>query len=190
LIETALTVLRRGGVIVFPTDTVFGIGADAGNEAAVRKIFQIKRRSADKPIPVMVHSIRDLPLVARDIPESALSLVKNHWPGPLTIVLFKAENISPLLTGGSDRVGIRIPNHPITLEILNKFGQPLAVTSANISGQSETATYEQALNIFQGQVDLILPGEVKYKGVSTVVDFTCIPPKIIREGIIKLDDFK
>lgn len=185
-IKEALTALRNHGIIAFPTDTVYGFGADAGSDEAVGKLFRLKGRPPDKPVPVMIHRVEDLLLVVRDAPDGARRLMEKHWPGALTIVLPKAPNVSSLVTGGRDTVGVRIPDHPVALELLRKFGKPLAVTSANLSGGEVITEYEDALAAFGDRVEVIIPGEVRLKKISTVVDFTVNPPAILREGAVKL----
>ncbi|NQS96966.1 MAG: threonylcarbamoyl-AMP synthase [candidate division Zixibacteria bacterium] len=187
LIDGAVQFLRRGGVIAFPTDTVYGLGVDPHDDKAVKRLFEIKVRSKGKAVPLMIRGAGDLNLVAESIPASAKLLIKKHWPGPLTIVLSKSEKVSPLISGGKGTVAVRCPDHPIALGILVRFGRPLAVTSANISGEEALCAFEEVSVEFSSKVDLIVPGEVRYKIVSTVVDFTVEPPVVLREGALKIE---
>ena len=186
-INNALKFLEAGGIVAVPTDTVYGLAADAGNDSAVLKLFAVKRRPAEKAVPIMISEKSALSDVAEDIHPAVWKLVEKHWPGALTVVLKKSRMISDIVSGGDDTVGIRIPNHEFMLELLKKFGRPLVVTSANISGGQPCTNYQAALDKFAGLIDYIVPGEVKHKQISTVADFTKEPPVILRGGLIQLE---
>ena len=187
LIERVVQLLRRGGIIAFPTDTVYGLGVDPYNEAAVKRLFEIKVRSKGKAVPLMIRNAGDLNRLVDYIPPLTKLLIKKYWPGPLTIVLPKAKTVPAFITGGKNIVAVRCSDHPIALDILNRFGKPLAVTSANISGEKALCAFEEVSAEFSGKVELIIPGEVRYRTVSTVVDFTVEPPAILREGALKIE---
>jgi L-threonylcarbamoyladenylate synthase len=161
---------------------------DAQNLPAVRKLFNLKKRSREKALPIMIASLNRVDSVAQNISSTARDLMNRYWPGALTIVLQKSPTISYLITSGKNTVAIRIPDHPIALGILRKYENPLAVTSANISGKSETISAGAVAKEFGDKVDLIIPGEVKFGIVSTVVDCTVEPPIILRNGVLELSD--
>ncbi len=187
IIYKALSALRRGGVIAFPTDTVYGFAADMVSREAVERLYSLKRRPRNKPVPVMLARIDTLSSVAEFIPEEARRLIKAHWPGALTIVLRKSTLVPEWVAGGGATVAARIPNHSIALEMLERFGKPLAVTSANISGRGSLKTYDEIKEVFGNGIDIIVPGETVHGMVSTVVDFTTEPPRVLRKGVVKVE---
>ena len=186
-LQKALTILRQGGVIALPTDTVYGLAADAGNDEAVGRLFKIKKRPLDMPLPVMIGRIEDLPLVAAEISPLAMEYCRKYFPGALTAIFKKTSLISDEVTSAKGTVGVRIPDHPIALALLNAFGKPLVVTSANISGGKVLTEYESVRRVFGGQLDYIIKGEVKHRKISTIVDFTESPPRILRQGVLILN---
>ena len=188
VIERAVSILKQGGVVAFPTDTVYGLAADALNDSAVARLFEIKKRPADKAVPVMIGEIKDIYELVLEFPQNARRICEKYWPGALTIVLRKSEAISDLVSGGTDTVGIRIPDHELTLGIINKLGRPLAVTSANMSGEEALTDFIQVAERFGQDLDLILTGTVIHGKISTVADFTVVPPRILREGVFNLAD--
>lgn len=184
-VEQAVALLRAGQVIIFPTDTVYGLGAHGFMASAIEKLFALKGREPRKAIPLLLASIEDVTKVAVDIPPIALRLAERFWPGPLTIVLRKAAPVLDVLTAGGDSVAVRIPGHDIALQLITALGAPLAATSANLSGQPEAVTAEEAQAIFGNQVSLILDAGRCPGGVpSTVVDVTVFPPLIRRRGAL------
>jgi L-threonylcarbamoyladenylate synthase len=184
-IDKAVAILKSGGVIAFPTETFYGLGADARNEAAIEKIFGIKGRDFKNPILVVIGDVTHLDAFAADIPEVARTLMDRFWPGPLTIVLRAAPSVSPKLTAGSGKIGIRLTSHPIAMEISKKLGGPLTATSANLSGAPECSSAAEALSQLQGRIDDVVDGGQTPGGKgSTIVDVTASPIKILREGVI------
>ncbi len=184
-IDKAVQLLRAGGLVGIPTETVYGLGADAGNEAAIRKIFQAKERPHDHPLIVHVASVEQLSDWAREIPPAALQLAKVFWPGPLTIILKKQPHVLDLVTGGQDTVGLRIPSHPVAHELLKRFGRGVAAPSANkfthISPTTAVAVQEE----LGDRVDLILDGGDCTVGLeSTIIDMSGNAPVILRPGMI------
>ena len=176
--------LCEGHLAVFPTDTVYGIAALAHDEKAVERLFEAKGRDYRAALPVMVASLELVTTVALPLP-GLDTLAQRFWPGPLTIVLPMAPSLPPLVTGGGSTVGIRIPDHSFVLELLRSVGLPLAVTSANLSGQPPAMTALEALAQLDGRVDLIVDGGPAPGGVpSTVIDMTTTPPKVVRAGPI------
>ena len=187
-LERALAVLRSGGLVAFPTDTVYGVGALAFDARAVERIYRAKERSPEKSIPVLLGAVADLDLVARNVPETAERMAHRFWPGPLTLVLEKQPRLPDAVAGPT--VGVRQPDHPVAGALLRRAG-PLAVTSANISGLPSPCTAQDVLAQLESRVDLILDGGSTPGGIpSTVVD--CLQPQllILREGPVSLEDLK
>ena len=190
-IASAVAVLRRGGVIGLPTETVYGLAADAENEDALRKIFSIKGRPADHPLIVHVASVRDLSEWASQVPEIAHMLAENFWPGPLTMLLRRGERTSLVATGGRDTVAIRVPAHEVALNILREFGGALAAPSANRFGKVSPTNPQHVLDDLGNDVDLILDGGECSIGVeSTIVDLTSTAPLVLRPGGVSLEQLE
>ena len=185
-LSLAVELLQSGEVVAFPTDTVYGIGVRADSEDAIEKLYQIKARSFDKPIPVMVAAVGQLEQVAGTVPASARRLAARFWPGPLTMVLPKRAGLPDNLTH-LPGVGVRIPDHPFALDLLKRCG-PLAVTSANLSGQPEALCAKKVLAQLEGLLALMVDGGDSPGGTaSTVVDLTGTKPCILREGPISAE---
>lgn len=184
-IEAAAAVLRRGGLVAFPTETVYGLGADASNPAALKKIFAAKGRPADHPLIVHVAEASDLRHWAADVPQAAWQLAERFWPGPMTLVLRKATHVSDLVSGGQDSVGLRVPSHPVARRLLQAFGGGVAAPSANRFGKLSPTTAEHVKSELGDAVDLILDGGACDVGIeSTIIDLTREPPAILRPGHI------
>lgn len=184
-IAEAASVIRVGGLIIYPTETVYGLGADARSDEAVAKVFLAKARPLENPVPIAVNSIEMARRVA-ELDRSAETLFKKFLPGPLTIVAkAKPKNISKLFTGGTGKVGIRVPDHPVALKLIEFVGEPITATSANLSGKPAPLTASEALEQLGKKVDLALDaGKCKLGMPSTVVDLTTERLKILREGPI------
>lgn len=185
-IREAVRTLRDGGVVAVPTDTVFGLVAQFDNEEAIRRIFEIKRRPPAKPLPLLLSTASELPLVVTEVPAFAWPLVQAFWPGPLTIIFKSLSVVSSLISAGSGTVGCRVPAHRTTLEILEALGYPVASTSANLSSQPPAATAVEVVQQLGASVDLVVDtGEEMVAGeASTVVDLTTNPVLIRRRGAI------
>jgi L-threonylcarbamoyladenylate synthase len=182
-VEHALAIIRAGGLVAIPTETVYGLAADASNETAVRRIFTAKGRPADHPLIVHVASAEDLPLWASQVPAAAAVLAEACWPGPLTLLVPKAEHVLPIVTGGRPTVGVRVPAHPLTTELLVRFGGGLAAPSANRFGDVSPTTADHVRADLGDAVDYVLDGGPCPVGVeSTIVDCTVTPPQILRPG--------
>ncbi len=182
--DEAVQALRRGQLVVFPTDTVYGVAALAENAEAVARIYAAKNRSRHMAIPVMVAEPDRVTDVARPLP-GFWALADAFWPGPLTIILPKTEALPSIVTAGGDTVALRIPDHPLALALLRAVNRPLAVTSANRSGQPPALTAQEARYQLEGRVDVILDGGRAPGGQpSTILDLTSEPPKILRPGPI------
>jgi L-threonylcarbamoyladenylate synthase len=182
-IARAVQVLREGGIVAFPTDTVYGVGAHAFLPAAVQQLYVVKRRPADKAIPLLISGAGALSQAAAAVPQVAYDLTARFWPGALTVVLPRAEGVSDAVTAGGDTVALRAPDHPVVQALLAALGAPLAATSANLSGHPPPATADGVLAQLEGRIDLILDGGTCPEGVpSTVLDLTVSPARILRAG--------
>jgi len=186
-IERALQVLKSGGIVAFPTDTVYGLGSLAFNNPAIESIYTAKDRPIEKAIPVLIGDLGDLDQVADDIPNMALRFAARFWPGPLTCVVPKKLILPPAISA-THTVAVRIPDHPDARALLRAAG-PMAVTSANISGQPSPSTAQEVYDQLKGRIPLILDGGKTKGGVpSTLVDCTGDNPVILREGPILLSE--
>ncbi len=187
LIDRAVTILKEGGVIAYPTETFYGLGADAANEAAIEKIFTIKGRPSNNPVALIAGREEDIwPLVA-EIPSAAQRLMKAFWPGPLTLILPASLAVHSRLTAGTGTIGIRISSHPIASALARTLGGPITATSANISGREECMTADRVLKTLGGKLNAIIDGGPTMGGKgSTIVDMTAEPPAILREGTVPL----
>jgi L-threonylcarbamoyladenylate synthase len=187
-IEDAITLLKRGELVVFPTETVYGLGGDAQNVQAVERIFAAKERPLSDPLIVHIANESELQQVAMDIPDSAYRLAQAFWPGPLTLVLPAADTIPRLVTAGLDKVAVRMPNHAVAQALIRAFGKPLAAPSANRFKHVSPTTAQHALADLNGRVSLVLDGGPTLVGVeSTVLDLTSEVPRILRPGGTSLE---
>jgi len=188
----AAAVLLSGGLVAFPTETVYGLGADACNAAAVARIYSVKGRPADHPLIVHVASMDALGDWAAEVPAYAIALARDYWPGPMTLVVTRSDLAADFITGGQDTVGVRVPNHPVALGLLEAFvrtgGKGIAAPSANRFGNVSPTTAQAVsdeLSDYLGMSDVILDGGVCAVGVeSTIIDCTGDMPKILRPGAI------
>ncbi len=188
-IREAVAVLKRGGLVAFPTETVYGLGADASNPAAVARIYKVKGRPANHPVIVHIGEAGHLARWAREIPEHARKLAARFWPGPLTLVLRRAPGVGDYLTGGEDTIGLRMPNHPVALELLRQFGGGIAAPSANKFGRISPTTAEHVSDDLGSEVDLILDGGPCEIGIeSTIIDLSRDRPVLLRPGRIGTGD--
>ena len=182
-VDRALEVIGNGGLVAIPTETVYGLAADASNDAAVRRIFAAKGRPADHPLIVHIASAEQLGDWASSVPASAAVLADTCWPGPLTVLVPKAAHVLPVVTGGRDTVGVRVPAHPLTTELLERFGGGLGAPSANRFGMVSPTTADHVRADLDDLVDYVLDGGACPVGVeSTIVDCTVAPPQILRPG--------
>jgi L-threonylcarbamoyladenylate synthase len=191
-IKAAAFILKTGGLVAFPTETVYGLGADASNEQAIQRIYEVKNRPSDHPLIVHISDQSAVSHWAQNVPSYASALMDNFWPGPMTLVLERTANAKDFITGSQESVGLRIPSHPVALELLEEFsnlgGHGLAAPSANRYGavSPTTATaVEQELSDYLGASDLVLDGGASGVGVeSTIIDCTGESPVILRPGAI------
>lgn len=182
-LDQALAVLRAGGLVAIPTETVYGLAADASNPAAVRRIFAVKQRPVDHPLIVHIAAAERLGDWAATIPRTAAVLADACWPGPLTLLVPRATRVLDVVTGGLPTVGVRVPAHPLTLELLERFGGGLAAPSANRFGRVSPTTAEHVRADLGDDVDFVLDGGPCPIGVeSTIVDCTVDPPQVVRPG--------
>ncbi len=171
--------------MAFPTETVYGLAADAFNRDAVARVYEVKDRRANNPLPVQVASADGISKVAVDVSDVALRLIRHFMPGPLTIVLTASPGLPELVTAGTGRVGIRIPDHRVAIELIKAAGTPIVAPSANPSGQPPPTTAEEVLAYLSGKIELVLDAGPTYLKIpSTVVDLTEMPPRILRRGSI------
>ena len=185
-LERAAAVLRDGGIVAFPTETFYGLGAAATDPAAVARIFVLKTRTPSKPLLVLVDSIAMVQTVARDVTPRARDLMARHWPGALTLVLRAHADLPSTLTAGTGTIGVRWSSHPVAEGLVHAFGQPVTAPSANVEGAPPPTTAADVLRAFDGLVELVLDGGPTAGGLaSTLVDVTG-EPRILRQGAVRL----
>ncbi|HEX5477001.1 MAG TPA: L-threonylcarbamoyladenylate synthase, partial [Burkholderiales bacterium] len=190
-VRKAAELLRAGGLVAFPTETVYGLGADASSPQAVARLYAVKRRPADHPVIVHFATGEEAFAWAREIPESAGRLAKAFWPGPLTLILKRSAKAGDFVTGGQDNVGVRVPAHPVAHELLAKFGAGVAAPSANRFGRISPTTAAHVRADLGSDVDLVLEGGASEVGIeSTIVDLSSGTPAILRPGFISGKDIQ
>lgn len=184
-IKKAGDILKNGGLVAFPTETVYGLGADARNEDAAKKIYAAKGRPSDNPLIVHIADIDALSKIAETIPDKAVCAAKKFWPGPLTMIFQKTDAIPLGTTGGLDTVAVRMPEHPVAKEIIRAGGAYIAAPSANTSGRPSPTTAQHVEEDLAGKIDMIVDGGAVDIGVeSTILDMTVEPPMILRPGAV------
>jgi L-threonylcarbamoyladenylate synthase len=191
VINRAADILRGGGLVAFPTETVYGLGADALNPDAVKKIFSAKHRPFDNPLIVHVAALEDLRVLVDDISTEAIPLMKQFWPGPLTLIFRKSGQVSDAVTGGQETVAVRMPRNIIALALIRALGHPIAAPSANLSGRPSPTTGKHVLQDLKGEIDMILDGGPVEVGVeSTVLDLSHHLPAILRPGAVTREELE
>jgi|GEM_PF-1342618 len=185
-LEIALELLSQGKLIVFPTETVYGLGAPLSNIEAVQKIFQVKQRAKNHPLTIHVAELTTIEKIALDIPDDFYRLATQFFPGPLTIVLKKTHQFSPIISGGLDTIAIRMPRHPIATQLISLLGEPLVATSANLSGKPSSTTVDHVLSDFSDLREgaVIDGGKTEYGIESTVISLATATPLLLRLGAI------
>ena len=184
-LDQAVAVLRRGGVIGIPTDTVYGIAANALDEDAVDRVFTLKGREDTSPIPVLIGEVADLFRYGTHVTDEAVALAEAFWPGQLTIVVSKSDLIPSVVSGGLDTVGLRIADHHVPRRLISDLGAPITATSANISGTEALNSAVSVAEQLGDRLDLVFDGgQLAPSRPSTVIDVTSGPPKILREGAV------
>jgi L-threonylcarbamoyladenylate synthase len=184
-VARAAEILRRGGLVAFPTETVYGLGADASNASAMQRLYEVKRRPAEHPVIVHFASADGAFRWAREVPDGARALAKRFWPGPLTLILRRSALAQDFVTGGQDNVGLRVPSHPVAQELLTLFKTGVAAPSANRFGHVSPTTAQHVREDLGKDVDLVLEGGPTEVGIeSTIVDFSGGAPVLLRPGHI------
>ncbi len=185
----AVEALRQGQVIVYPTDTVYGVGCRIDDEGAVRRLYEMKGRPATEPLPVLLADPAQLEAYVRGISAAARRLISRFWPGALTLIFRRSERIPPVVAGGGDTVAVRVPAHPIPRALVRAIGIPIVGTSANSHGMRAPLTAQLAIYDLGDRVDLVLDGGRAVLGrESTVVDVTGEVPRVVREGALTVGD--
>ena len=190
-IAQAADVLRKGGLVAFPTETVYGLGADVLNPDAVKRVFEVKGRPSDNPLIVHVSGTKQLDDIVDEIPDKGKILGEAFWPGPLTLVMKRTILVSDLVTAGLDTVAVRMPDHPVALALIRAFGEGIVGPSANLSGRPSPTSASHVYDDLRGRVDMILDAGPTAIGIeSTVVDVTVDPPAILRLGALPKKDIE
>jgi L-threonylcarbamoyladenylate synthase len=190
-VDSAIEILKAGGIVAFPTDTVYGLGGDAFNSEVAERIYRVKKRPRSLPLPVLLADLTQGTAVVGPVPEIARFLMKRFWPGGLTLVLPKGASLPEIISAGGDKVAIRIPNHVVPLALIHGLGAPIIGTSANISDKPSPVTAQEVEQQLGSQIDLIVDmGRCPCGLESTVVDITGKTPVILRQGIIPEDEIK
>lgn len=188
-IRVAAQVVRKGGLVVFPTETVYGLGANALDDAAVLKIFKAKERPADNPLIVHIADGDDLHILAEHVPSEAKKLITQFWPGPLTLLLRKSELVPDATTAGLATVAIRMPSHPIARALIAEADVPIAAPSANLAGRPSPTTAKHVLDDLSGRINIVIDGGAVGFGVeSTVLDLTTEVPTVLRPGPVTVEE--
>ncbi len=187
-IEEAANLIRLGYLIAFPTDTLYGVGADVSNPDAIDRLYAAKNRTRDKGIPVVLASKSDIDKIAQDISPSASALMDKYWPGPLTLILRKRASLAAELSPNPG-IAVRVPGNKVAQSLIRRVGGAIAATSANQSGSEPALTAEEARLALGDSIAAVIDGgAVKFGVASTIVDFTCSPPRLVRPGPIPASD--
>ena len=188
-LEKGISILKHGGVVAFPTDTVYGLGARADIGQAVERIYKIKERPQDVALPLLLADVSQISEIAESVSQAAWLLVREFLPGALTIVLFKSNLVSDIVTAGGETVAVRIPAHPVPVALIEGVGAPIVGTSANRSGNTSALTADEVRSQFGNRIDLVIDGgECTGGRESTIVDMTGENPVILREGAIPTEE--
>lgn len=186
-LRDAASVLRAGGLVAFPTETFYGLGAAGLSADAVRRVFEVKGRPESKPLLLLVDSVAMLDRVASRIPPAARVLMARHWPGPLTLVMPARDAVPEAVTAGTGTVGVRLPAHPVARGLVTALGEPVTAPSANPSGAPPPTTAAEVLDHFDGIIDVVVDsGPTPGGEPSTIIDMTVDPPRILRQGAVPL----
>jgi L-threonylcarbamoyladenylate synthase len=190
-IKKAVEILKKGGLVAYPTDTVYGLGASMANTPAIECIFQVKNRPKKMALPLLVADLAQIKNIVKPVPPSARILIEKFFPGALTIILPKSAVVPDIVTGGSKTIAFRIPNHPVPLALIKGLEKPIVGTSANLSGYPSTLTAEEVKKQIGDKIDMIIDGGRCPGGIeSTVVDLSGERPVIRREGAIKIEELR
>ncbi len=190
-VDRGISILKRGGIVAFPTDTVYGLGACANRYQAVERVYQVKERPRSMALPLLLADTSQISEVAEPVPPIAWLLVHNFFPGALTIVLHKSSSVPDIITAGGLTVAVRIPSHPIPVALADGLGMPIVGTSANLSGKPSVLTADEVYSQFGDKIDLIIDGGRCPGGrESTIVDVSGETPVVLREGDISRAELK
>ncbi|MFQ5867791.1 MAG: L-threonylcarbamoyladenylate synthase [bacterium] len=190
-IKKAARVIREGGLVAFPTETVYGLGGDALNPHAVVKIFEAKNRPLEGPLIVHISQRDDLFKLAKDVPDMAMELTDKFWPGPLTLVLRRSDMVPDIVSAGSDTVAVRIPDNELALTLIKESQTPIAAPSANLFGRPSPTCARHVLDDLDGRIDIVIDGGMTFIGLeSTVLDLAQEPPYILRPGGVSKEKLK
>lgn len=188
-IKEAAEVIKKGGTVAFPTETVYGLGADALNTEAIKKVFMAKGRPSDNPLIVHISDMEMLKLIAKQPSKTARALINQFWPGPLTVILEKKKVVPEIVTGGLDTVAVRMPDNKIALSLIKQSGVPLVAPSANLSGRPSPTKAGDVADDLSGRIDRIIDGGKTRIGIeSTVIDMTTTPPSLLRPGGLSVEE--
>jgi L-threonylcarbamoyladenylate synthase len=187
-VREAVSVLMDGGLIAYPTESFYALGVMATDEEAVKRLFRLKKRPPEKPLPVIVGDIETLKTIVKSIPDQAMTLIEKYWPGPLNIIFEAKDHISLTLTGGSQKIAVRIPGDKTAFNLARASKLPITATSANPSAMPPAKNASEVKNYFGAELDLIIDnGETPGGKPSTIVDATTVPFRVLREGSIRLE---
>ncbi len=190
-VEKAVEVLKNGGIVAFPTDTVYGIGTDTFNKKAIERMFVIKGRDFDKPFQILISDKDYLNSITDDQSDILHHLAERFMPGPLTIVIRAKRDFPKWATSDLNTVGVRMPANTLVLQMIRAFGRPISATSANLSGLPDPKNADEALKYLDGKIDLLLDGGPTIDNIpSTVIDITVDPPKILRKGALSEEELR
>jgi L-threonylcarbamoyladenylate synthase len=190
-LTAAVECLRQGGLVAFPTDTLYGLAADVGNDEAVQRLFRAERRPVETPLPILVATIEQAATLTASMSILTLKLGDLYWPGPLTMVLQRSPAFESLALAGGDSVALRLPNHDVPLALIRTLGRPITGTSANRSGQPAPRTAEDVVHQLGGDIDIVIDAGPCPLGIeSTVVDLRSDRPRILREGAIRRQELE
>lgn len=191
-LEKCANCIKKGGIIIFPTDTVYGIGCNVWNEEAIKKVFEIKDRNYNKPMNVLCSGIKDIQSLAEELTEKEKEIIQKYMPGACTLILHnKKKEVSDILRAGLTTVAVRIPDHDIAIELIRKCGFPIVASSANISGTKDGIEIKDILQEFENKVDIIIDGGKSKIGIpSTIVEIEQDKIKVLRKGSVEISDMK
>ncbi len=190
-VEKGISILKQGGLVAFPTDTVYGLGVWANNQPAVERVYRVKERPRNIALPLLLAGISQIGEVAEPVPPIAWLLAHNFLPGALTIVLHKSNSVPDIITAGGITVAVRVPAHPVPIALAQGLGAPIVGTSANVSGKPSALTADEVYSQFSNKIDLVIDGGRCPGGrESTIIDVTGVEPVILREGAISREEIK
>ncbi|MCH8814258.1 MAG: threonylcarbamoyl-AMP synthase [Chloroflexi bacterium] len=188
IVEYAAGLLSRGELVCYPTDTVYGVGAAASNEDAIRRLFAVKGRSLDKAMPLLIAQAGDADRIA-EVPAEAIRLIEVFWPGPLTLVMRRKRGFRSLALANQDTVALRVPDETVVRDVIAAVGEPITGTSANLAGSRAPTSAAEAATQLGQMVELVIDGGARRGGQeSTVLDITVAPPQVIREGAVSREE--